>query len=416
MQQGSLEHKKGFLIFLIALVLGAAVCIGAASGYFVSQGIRNGFLLSLIFVPLVPLSAYLLYIKTISPSYRRLEDANLELHLKQEELLDIKDDLFIKFLGVYDVNYAANSPRLFADRLNDVADITARVMEADACFIFLYDRKKDDLVFSATNSIQEDAIGKVRIPLGDGIEGWVGRRLEPLLLKDFLTDARFREIPGLALAGYVSLYCIPLYVYSNGALVGVMEVLYRKAKVFLDEEINFFTTLSGILSTTIQNEQMQTELRKMNMELEQWVAEKTEELRASEERYRTLVENACESIFLLAENGDIVFANEQASRLTGHAKYDLLHKNLFELFVDSSAIRGILADVTQGRQSLKHGNLRRGDSSIVPVEISAVGLSLMGKRFVQSVVRDVSAQVRLEQLLVEKEQALAALRSQLGKK
>jgi PAS domain S-box-containing protein len=416
MQQGSSEHKKGVLIILIALVLGAAVCIGAVSGYFISQGARNGFLLSLVLVPLLPFSAYLLYIKTISPSYRRLEDANLELHLKQEELLDIKDDLFIKFLGVYDVNYAANSPRLFADRLTDVADITARVMEADACFIFLYDRKKDDLVFSAANSIQEDAIGKVRIPLGDGIEGWVGRRLEPLMLKDFLADSRFREIPGLALAGYVSLYCLPLYVYSNGALVGVMEVLYRKAKVFLDEEINFFTTLSGILSTTIQNEQMQTELRKMNMELEQWVAEKTEELRASEERYRTLVENACESIFLLAENGDIVFANEQAARLTGHAKYDLLHKNLFELFVDSSTIREILADVTQGRQSLKHGDLRQGDSSIVPVEVSAVGLSLMGKHFVQSVVRDVSAQVRLEQLVAEKEQALSALKTQLGKK
>ncbi len=417
MQQGSSNHRKGVLIFLIALVLGTAVCVGAVSGYLVTHDVHKGFLLAIVLVPLLLLSAYLLYMKTIFPSYRRLEDANLELHLKQEELLDTKDDLFIKFLGVYDVNYAANSPRLFADRLTDVADITSRVMEADACFIFLYDRKKDDLVFSASNGIQEDSIGKVRIPLGDGFEGWVGRRLEPLTLKDFFADARFREIPGLSHAGYVSLYCLPLYVYSNGALVGVMEVLYRKAKVFSDEEINFFTTLSGILSTTIQNEQMQAELRKMNMELEQWVAEKTEELRASEERYRTLVENACESIFLLAENGDIVFANEQAARLSGHAKYDLLHKNLFELFVDSSEIREIFGDVMQGRQSLKQGDLRQAGGNIVPVEVSAVGLSLMGKRFVQSVVRDVSAQARLEQLLMEKEQALTALKAQLeGKK
>ena len=84
-----------------------------------------------------------------------MEDANLELHLKQEEMLDIKDDLFIKFLGVYDVNYAANSPRLFADRLKDVADVTARVMEADACFIYLYDIKKDELMLAATNGVQE---------------------------------------------------------------------------------------------------------------------------------------------------------------------------------------------------------------------------------------------------------------------
>jgi PAS domain S-box-containing protein len=416
MVQGGFDHGKGVLIFLIALVLGVAVCIGAVTGYFITQGTRNGFVLSLVLIPFIPLSAYLLYIKTFLPSYHQLEDANLELHLKQEELLDTKDDLFIKFLGVYDVNYAANSPRLFADRLTDVADITARVMEADACFIFLYDKKKDDLVFSAANGIQKGLIGQVRIPLGEGIEGWVGRRLEPLMLKEFLADARYREIPGLSLAGYVSLYCLPLYVYSNGALVGVMELFYRKAKVFSDEEINFFTTLSGILSTTIQNEQMQAELRKMNMELEQWVAEKTEELRASEERYRTLVENACESIFLLDGNGDIVFANEHAANLSGHGKFDLLHKNLFELFVDPSDIREIIAEVNQGRQSLKNGDLRQADGSIVPVEVRAVGLMLMGKRFVQSVVRDISAQARLERLLIEKDEALSSLKARLDEK
>jgi len=289
MPQGGFEHRKGLLIFLTAFVLGAAVFIGAIAGNSLARGDGRAVRHSLALTVLVPFIAYVLYKKFIFPSYRRLEDANLELHLKQEELLDIKDDLFIKILGVYDVNYAVNSPRLFADRLNDVAYITARGMEADACCIYLYDRKKDDLVLSATNGVQEGAIGKVRIPLGEEVVGWVGRRLEPLMLKDYHADSRFRETPGLDLSDYQSLYCVPLYVYSNGALVGVMEVLYRKAKVFSDEEINFFTTLSGILSTTVQNEQMQAELRKVNVELEQWAAEKTEELRACEERYRTLV-------------------------------------------------------------------------------------------------------------------------------
>jgi PAS domain S-box-containing protein len=214
----------------------------------------------------------------------------------------------------------------------------------------------------------------------------------------------------------MSAYCLPLYVYSNGALVGLMEVLYRKAKNFSDEEINFFTTLSGILSTTIQNEQMQAELRKMNIELEQWVAEKTEEFRASEERYRTLVENACESIFLLAENGDVVFANEQAARLSGYPKYDLLHKNLFELFVDPAAARTILRDVMQGRQASRQGDLRKADTSLVPVVLSAVELSLMGKRFIQSVVRDISSEAQLGRLLAEKDREISALKAQLDSK
>lgn len=413
MPNGSFEHRKGVLIFSIMLVLVAAVSIGAAAGYAISRENRAGLLLIMALLPAIPLLSYLLYKKMIFPYYRRLEDSNLELHLRHEELLDIKDDLFIKFLGIYDVNYAANSPHMFKNRMKDVADITARVMEADACFIFLYDRKKDELVLQAANNDFEEKEGKVRIPLGEGIEGWVGRRLEPVMSKDFRNDARFREISGLTLARYTSVYCLPLYVYSNGALVGVMEVLYGKAKNFTDEEINFFTTLSGIIATTVQNEQMQLELRKMNMELEQWVAEKTEELRASEERYRTLVENACESIFVLAENGDIVFANEQAARLTGYSKYDLLHKNLFELFVDPGQPKEILAEVAQGRQSLRHGDLRRTDGMVVPVEVSAVGLLLMGKRFVQSVVRDMSSRERLEKLLEEKESEISSLKSKL---
>jgi len=406
-------NRKSLLILSITIVLLAAVVTGVDAGYFLSHGNHGGLFMTLALFLAVLLLAYLLYRKAIFPSYRRLEDSNLELHLKQEELLDIKDDLFIKFLGIYDVNYAANSPRLFADRLTDVADITSKVMEAEVCLIYLYDKKKDELVLSAANDEHKKAVGAVRIPLGEGIEGWVGRRLEPVMLKDFMKDIRFKEIPGLSLAKYTSVYCLPLYVYSNGALVGAMELFYAKPKNFTDEEINFFTTLSGILSTTVQNEQMQGELRKMNMELEEWISEKTEELRSSEERYRTLVENACESIFVLAENGDIVFANEQAAGITGFGKYELIHKNFFELFVEPAEPRALLEEVRSGRQARRPGDLRKENGKIVPVEVNAVGLILMGKRFVQSVVHDMSSQTHLEMLLSEKEEEISKLKAQL---
>jgi PAS domain S-box-containing protein len=410
MMNDRFEHRKGILISAIALVLAAAVAGGMAAAFFIMHGSRAALGISLVVLAGIPVLALVLYRWLIFPYYRRLEDANLELHLKQEELLDIKDDLFIKFLGIYDVNYAANSPRLFMNRMKDVADITARVMEAEACLIFLYDKRKDELVLEASNKDRVEELKTVRIALGEGIEGWVGRRLEPVMVKDLRSDPRYKDMPALGLSVYQSVYCIPLYVYSNGALVGVMEVLYGKARNFTDEEINFFTTLSGIIATTIQNEQMQVELRKMNLELEQWVSEKTEELRASEERYRTLVENACESIFVLAENGDVLFANEQAAQLTGYAKYDLVHKNLFELFVDPEEPKALLGDLGSQR-TVRQGDLRKRDGKIVPVEISAVGLSLMGKQFIQSVVRDMSPRMHLERLLEEKEREIRTLKT-----
>ncbi len=408
---GGAVHRKGVLISSVTLVLAAGVLIGAAAGYSIARAEQEAFVFFLVLLAVIPILAYLLYKRTIFPYYRRLEDANLELHLKQEEILDIKDDLFIKFLGVYDVNYAANSPHLFPDRLKDVVDITARVMDADVCLIYLYEKKQDDLVLAAINAERREAVGNVRIPLGEGIEGWVARRLEPVMQRDLHADPRYREMPGFALSGYTSVYCLPLYVYSNGALMGVMELLYVKAKNFADEEITFFTTLAGILSTTIQNERLQGELQKMNLELEQWVTEKTEELQASEERYRTLVENARESIFLLVENGDIVFANDQAALLSGYGKYDLLHKNLFELFVDPTQPREVLSEVGRGRQALRHGKLRKADTTVVPVEVSAVGLTLMGKHFIQSVVHDMSSYASLEKLLEEKEREITSLKA-----
>lgn len=415
MPNSKVVRNKGLLILLIALLLAAAMLTGAGTGFLASRGETGTFFVfSLALLAAIPFFAYVLYMKKILPYYRRLEDANLELHIKQEELLDVKDDLFIKFLGIYDVNHAANSHRLYEKRLKDVADITARVMEADACLIYLYNKKHDALVVAASNDQHQKASGKVRIPLGEGIEGWVGRRLEPVMLRNFRSDSRFHEFPGLDLAEYTSLYCLPLYVYSNSTLVGVMELLYTREKGFSDEEINFFTTLTGILSTTIQNEELQGELRKMNLELEQWVTEKTEELRASEERYRTLVESACESIFVLAENGDIVFANDQAARLTGVPKFKLIHKNLLELFVDPSQPKGILSEAFQGHESLRQGELKRADGTVVPVDVIAVGLRLMGKPFVQSVIHDTSSRARLEKLLAEKEQEIAALKAKVS--
>ncbi|HAK59741.1 MAG TPA: hypothetical protein DCO77_05075, partial [Nitrospiraceae bacterium] len=189
MQNSRVVRRKGLLVILIALLLAAAVLTGAGTGFLAARG-ETGifFVLLLALLAAIPFLAYVLYKKKILPYFSRLEDANLELHIKQEELLDVKDDLFIKFLGIYDVNHAANSHRLYEKRLKDVADITARVMEADACLIYLYNKKKDALVVAARNDHHQKATGKVRIPLGEGIEGWVGRRLDPVMLRDFRSD------------------------------------------------------------------------------------------------------------------------------------------------------------------------------------------------------------------------------------
>jgi PAS domain-containing protein len=62
----------------------------------------------------------------------------------------------------------------------------------------------------------------------------------------------------------------------------------------------------------------ETEVRALNQSLEQRIAERTAELRASEARARTLVEHAPEAIVVFdGESGRFLECNEHACRLFG---------------------------------------------------------------------------------------------------
>jgi hypothetical protein len=47
--------------------------------------------------------------------------------------------------------------------------------------------------------------------------------------------------------------------------------------------------------------------------------------------------------------------------------------------------------------------------------VSCVGLTLLGRRFIQAVARDMSAYVRLEQRLAEKDREIAELKTRTGR-
>jgi hypothetical protein len=147
---------------------------------------------------------------------------------------------------------------------------------------------------------------------------------------------------------------------------------------------------------TIQNSRWWTQ--KMNVE-RTVVVEKTEELHSK--ALPTLVEAS--GLFCAYGNGDIVFANEQAARLTGHA-CDPLHK-IVRTFVDPVQAR-VLSDIAQARPSCMVSSAT--DGAVVPADLSA-GAHLSGKHC-QSVVRHVLP--RTPQLLEEKE--IEALKSQRG--
>ena len=129
-----------------------------------------------------------------------------------------------------------------------------------------------------------------------------------------------------------------------------------------------------------------------------------EALRMAEERYRTLVELSPDGI-VLHDMGIIQYANASAARLFGADSPDaLLGRSLYDLidpaFRDAARQRAI-ALLQQGVEAVPFVERRflRLDGTAITVEVAGVAIRRGGKAVVQTVLRDISARKRAEQLL-----------------
>ncbi|MGH7899647.1 MAG: diguanylate cyclase [Candidatus Binatia bacterium] len=112
--------------------------------------------------------------------------------------------------------------------LRIVLDRLKSLTQAEALSLLLYDRERDELVFAATETLQENAVVGLRVPQAQSLAGWVARTGESALVNDVRGDPRFYdEIDRVARFRTRSLLTVPLK--RDGKVVGVIEVANRYA-------------------------------------------------------------------------------------------------------------------------------------------------------------------------------------------
>jgi PAS domain S-box-containing protein len=121
-------------------------------------------------------------------------------------------------------------------------------------------------------------------------------------------------------------------------------------------------------------------------------------LRESEERYRAMMEQATDAIFVHNETGRILDANLKACQNLGYSLEELLSKSIGD--IDPNAIqtknqtfwRKILA----GRQSTFESHQMRKDGSFIPVEVTLGSVRLPLGPAILSIARDITERKRFE--------------------
>jgi phosphotransferase system enzyme I (PtsP) len=137
--------------------------------------------------------------------------------------------------------------------LRTLCEEIASIVHAPVVSAYL--REEDErgvvvLVMRANVGFTPDAVGRVRLGLGEGITGFVAQRLRPVSVAVAETDARFKAIPGLGEERYPCFAAVPILV--GGACGGVLVLQREASRPFDVREVALATAMATFLAHAIE--------------------------------------------------------------------------------------------------------------------------------------------------------------------
>jgi PAS domain S-box-containing protein len=258
-----------------------------------------------------------------SPATRSLNapEAAAELPAtSREELRSFQADL-LRVVRTFTSTEAFTSERCL---LETVSFISQR-LDLTEVAILLVDEGTRELVVHVSGGAggPSPQVQNFRVPLGSGLTGHSARTGETVVANDVARDARFIRGP---FERTQSEMCVPLRIKQR--VVGVLDLQDRRRDRFQREFVQIMEDLSLNLGFVLETRQLHEELLRSNEELERKVEDKVRELRHSEERYRAIVENAADPIFMTDAEGHFTWVNRATCTTLGYLRNDLVGLNL----------------------------------------------------------------------------------------
>ncbi len=127
--------------------------------------------------------------------------------------------------------------------------------------IWLIDPKSGELVCHQASGMHRELLSGWRLPLGQGIVGWVAQHDQSQIVADVQTDPRhFKEIEQHMKLELQSILSVPLR--SKEKVIGVLEVVDTEANRFNQTELMLVESLAATATIAIENARLYEQTRR----------------------------------------------------------------------------------------------------------------------------------------------------------
>ncbi len=143
------------------------------------------------------------------------------------------------------------------------------MMDADRSTLYLVDRERREIWSKIALKAE---VREIRLPIGQGISGYVAKTGETLNIPDAYQDDRFDPATDKR-TGYRtrSILCMPIWEPmgdENRQILGVLQVLNKKSGVFSDADERLLETLGGQAAISIANSRLYHQLEEKYREID----------------------------------------------------------------------------------------------------------------------------------------------------
>jgi two-component sensor histidine kinase len=214
---------------------------------------------------------------------------------------------------------AVNSTLDLEEVLHLVADKVAAALEADACFVYLYDDQADELVLRATHGTPLDEMTRrPRLRTGEGITGTAAAERRPVAIAESAhLDARWKAFPNLPESEYESILAVP--ILARDQLAGALNVRTRQPREFRPEEIELLQAIADQVAQSLVHAKLYAEAQRRVAELEALarISEAVSESLYLEESLEAIVRTTMDAVgatgaALVLEDGRIAWPEGRA--------------------------------------------------------------------------------------------------------